>query len=66
MSEDKTKTATKTDETASTSPGSGEGQEGVHTELRPAGVVPRARSKVMPPELDDEPGEDDPFNDMPV
>jgi hypothetical protein len=37
-----------------------------HTELRPAGTGPRPRSKVMPPELRDEPGDDDPFNDMPV
>jgi hypothetical protein len=66
MSKNKAQTATDMDETASTAPGGVEGEKGAHTELRPAGVLPRARAKVLPPELDDEPGEDDPFNDMPV
>jgi hypothetical protein len=66
MTDRGTDTHTDTNGTASTSPGGAEGQEGAHTELRPAGGTPRPRSKVLPPEIEDGPGEDDPFNDMPV
>jgi hypothetical protein len=52
--------------TASTRPGGAEGKEGAHTELRPAGDAPRPRSRLLPPEIEDEPGEDDPFNDVPI
>jgi hypothetical protein len=51
---------------ASTTPGGGEGREGAHTELRPAGGAPRPRSRVLPPEIEGGPDEDDPFNDVPV
>jgi hypothetical protein len=63
-----TDTATETDSEGAPSTGSGDRTSGAgaHTELRPAGSTPRPRSKVVPPELGDEPGEDDPFNDMPV
>jgi hypothetical protein len=66
MPEDRTKTGTETERAPQTKPGHGTEGEGAHTELRPAGATPRPRAKVLPPELEDEPGSDDPFNDMPV
>lgn len=65
-SETDTDTGTDAGETASTQPGDGKARDGAHTELRPARGTPRPRSRVLPPEIEDEPGEDDPFNDMPV
>ncbi|MFW5655255.1 MAG: hypothetical protein ACOCYW_06360 [Roseicyclus sp.] len=66
MKKTDTETHTDREDGARTAPGGGEGREGAHTELRRAGTQPRPRAKVLPPDDDDEPGADDPFNDMPV
>ena len=57
---------TKPDTGSKRTPSASAVQRDAHTELRPAGARPQPRSKVLPPELRDEPGDDDLFNDMPV
>ena len=44
--------------------GTGPGE--AHTELVPAGEGPRKRARVLPPEVGEDDGDDDLFNDMPV